>query len=494
MIFDASDRAFKGNEIEAKVSAYDDNENHIFTGMVVLNRTASKQEYANNLHAAYPDQAKDIDIIGALNKLHKAIKKELASNRNGNGHQPEQPAAAKIPEIPKDAWYGLFSDYRDIMGPTTEASDAFHYAVFCQVLGCTIGRSLRVYHAGDIYPNFYIALVGRSGLSRKSISAGRGIDILNSLHHQEDDDTGAKPDFRIVTGIRSVEGLMEELQGKRKVRLIQIDELLSLLSKAKQDGSSNIVPQLTELYNCPNRHNPTIKTPSFQVVEPFVSILANTTHSWLTASLTVSHIYGGFANRWMYFIGNPKKPNYRPPKINQEKKSALLCSIKDIRKWAKEEVPNGEIQISQKADKLFKKYYDGFYHRCMPDGILPTLIVRVQDFIWKIALLYAAIDRSIEIKNTHLEAAIAVGDYLEACVFHTFRTFAMSKAKMEEEKILEYLQSIKESISERDLYRNLNLSSRDLGSKMQNLATIGLINITEKKMGNNKTVTFYSAN
>lgn len=493
MNFDTSEWKIKGKDITARVSAHDDDDHEIFAESVILSKISSIEDYDQKLRSSHPDKCDGVDIIAALKKLCSAIREETAGEKSGNGHDPNGLAPSKTPDIPKEAWTGLFADYRDIMAPTTEASDAFHYAVFCQVLGCTIGRSLYVYHAGRMYPNFYIALVGRSGLSRKSISMNRGIDILNELHYQEHVEEGAKPLFRAVTGIRSIEGLLEELQGTRRVRLIQIDELLSLLSKAKQDASSNIVPQLTELYNCPNRHNPSIKNMTIQVTQPFVSILACTTHSWLTASLTISHIYGGFANRWMYFIGTPKKPNPNPPKIDQAKKDSLISAINDIRKWISE-VPDGEIRVSDKAAKIFRKYYDGFYQRCLPDGILPSMIVRVQDFIWKIAMLYAAIDHSPEIKGKHLETAIAVGDYLESCVFHTFRTFAMSKAKMEEEKIIEYLQSINEAISERDLYRNLNLSSRDLGSKMQNLANIGLIRIIEKKNRNNRPVTYYAAN
>ena len=146
-----------------------------------------------------------------------------------------KPVAPASLELPAAAWRGLFKDYRDMVGTTTEAADAFHYAAFLQVFGCTIGRRLQVYHAGRQFPNFYTCLVGRSGLTRKDTTWSRAEGILNDLHAYSEDDQN--PPFKAVRGLRSYEGLLDELAGERKVRLIQLGELLSLLAKAKQDSA-----------------------------------------------------------------------------------------------------------------------------------------------------------------------------------------------------------------------------------------------------------------
>jgi hypothetical protein len=154
-------------------------------------------------------------------------------------------------EIPEVAWRSYFRDYRELVADTTEASDNFHYATFLNVLGCTLGRRLHVYHATKLYPNFYTCLVGRTGLTRKDTCANRGSDILARLN--ADNENLEAPPFRMVRGIRSYEGLLDELSGQRKVRLVVLGEILSLLTKARQESLSNIVPQLTELYDCPDR-------------------------------------------------------------------------------------------------------------------------------------------------------------------------------------------------------------------------------------------------
>jgi hypothetical protein len=196
---------------------------------------------------------------------------------SGTTGDMQSTAAISPLEFPEIAWQGLFRDYRDLVAETTEAADAFHYATFCQVLGCTLGRQLYVYHATKLYPNFYICLVGRSGLTRKDTCMTRASDLLYRLHTESDSEEGTR--FRIVRGIRSYEGLLDELKGEPKVRLILISELLSLLAKAKQESIGNIVPQLNELYDCPDLVNPPVHKGPVKCKQPFVSIIAGSTQA-----------------------------------------------------------------------------------------------------------------------------------------------------------------------------------------------------------------------
>jgi hypothetical protein len=383
---------------------------------------------------------------------------------------PVPPATLELPAI---AWRGLFKDYRDMVALTTEASDAFHFAAFLQVFGCTIGRRLHVYHAGRQFPNFYICLVGRSGLTRKDTTWSRAEEVLNSLHAYSEEELS--PSFKAVRGIRSYEGLLDELAGERKVRLIQLGELLSLLAKAKQESLGNIIPALTELYDMKDVINPPVHQKDVTPArEPFLSIMAGTTQDWLQKALTERDIYGGFANRWLYFYGLPKDPMPNPPKVNPGKRSKLVQNLNQIRSWA-EDVPNGEIAISDEANAMFEDYYREYYRRCQQAGLIPTLIVRIQDFIWKIALLYAIDTMSETISKEHLEAAIAVGNYLEASVAEVFASFGESRGKQAEKRVLEYLRAKGQPVPYRIVHRNLNFSSAELQGLIEPLIKVGLV-------------------
>lgn len=384
------------------------------------------------------------------------------------------PATAPVNlEIPAIAWRSLFADYRNLVAGTAEAADAFHFATFLQVFGCVLGRRLHVYHATRLYPNFYNCLVGRSGLTRKDTTWSRGKAILDMLHESPEDDTD--PLFKIVRGIRSYEGLLDELAGERKVRLIQLGELLSLLAKAKQDSLGNVIPALTELYDSPDLVNPPVHQKDVKPArEPFLSIMAGTTQAWLQKALTERDIYGGFANRWAYFYGLSKDPLPNPPKVDADKRAEIASQLNRVRCWA-DDLSEGEVAVADDANRLFEDYYTAYYRRCQQDGLIPTLIVRIQDFVWKIALLYAAADMSDTILTRHLEAAIAVGDYLEASVAEVFAGFGTSGGKAKETKLIDFLKAQGQPVPERDVYRHLNMSAKELQDVVTPLLKIGLV-------------------
>ena len=394
-------------------------------------------------------------------------------------------------ELPAIAWRGFFKDYRDMVALTTEAADAFHYATFLQIFGCTIGRRLHVYHAGRQFPNFYTCLVGRSGLTRKDTTWSRGEVVLNDLHAYSEDNPS--PPFKAVRGLRSYEGLLDELAGERKVRLIQLGELLSLLAKAKQDSLGNIIPALTELYDMKDVINPPVHQKDVRPArEPFLSIMAGTTQDWLQKALTERDIYGGFANRWLYFYGLPKEPMPNPPKVNPGKRNELVRELNRLRDWA-DSVTSGEVTISNEANALFEDYYREYYRRCQLPGLIPTLIVRIQDFVWKIALLYAVDTMSETISRDHLEAAIAVGKYLEASVAEVFASFGTSNGKALETKLLDFLRAEGGPVSEREVYRRFNMSAKELEGVVTPLLKIGLVKNSYQKTDRGRQVRRYEA-
>jgi hypothetical protein len=401
---------------------------------------------------------------------------------------PTMPAEMEIPE---NAWRGLFYDYRNMIAPTTEASDSFHYASFLQVFGCTLGRLLHVYHAGKQFPNFYTCLVGRSGLTRKDTTWSRAEGILNDLHDYDENNLSLL--FKAIRGIRSYEGLLDELAGERKVRIIMLGELLSLLAKAGQQSLGNIIPALTEIYDMKDVINPPVHQKEVKpAIEPFLSIMAGTTQDWLQKALTERDIYGGFANRWLYFYGVPKGPIPNPPKVDKLERNKIIQKLNEVRDWARS-VPDGEILISDEAVQLFEDYYIDYYRRCQQPGLIPTLIVRVQDFIWKIALLYAADAMSETILKDHLESAISVGNYLERSVAEVFASFGTSSGKAQESKLVDFLKAEGAPVPERDVYRKLKLSAKELENLVAPLLKIGVIKSSYINTDKGRRVRAYEA-
>ena len=293
----------------------------------------------------------------------------------------EQAGLPPTPELPEDCWQGLFRDYRGLVADTTEAPDNYHYICFAQILGATLARRIHVYHARRLFPNFYICLVGRTAITRKDTARYRAQRLLNDLHSEENPEN---PQFQILPGIGSAEGLLDALGGERKVVVLSESELLSLLAKARQEALSNLIPKLTSLFDCPDLE--TLKTRQRNVVckEPFLSISSGTTLAWLQRALTEKDIYGGFANRFIFVYGNPKPPLPFPPKVDLDAYTTLLAKINDMRLWAdhlQQSEAGGELTVPDTTMAIFADYYAEYHKRCAADTLPATLIPRVQTFV-----------------------------------------------------------------------------------------------------------------
>ena len=79
------------------------------------------------------------------------------------------------------------------------------------------------------------------------------------------------------------------------------------------------------------------------------------------------------------------------------------------------------------------------------------------------------------ISQDHLEGAIAVGNYLEASVAEVFANFGESKGKQAETRVLGYLRAAGEPVAYRDVYRNLNLSGKELEAAIDPLLRLGIV-------------------
>jgi len=396
-------------------------------------------------------------------------------------------------ELPEGVWRGLFRDYRDLVAGTTEAPDNYHYVCFAQTLGATLGRRMHVYHARRLYPNFYICLVGRTAITRKDTARYRAQRLLGDLHREENPED---PQFQILPGIGSAEGLLDALGGERKVVLLSESEFLSLLAKARQEALSNLIPKLTSLFDCPDLE--TLKTRQKTVVcgEPFLSISCGTTLAWLQKALTEKDIYGGFVNRFIFVYGNPKPPLPFPPKVNPYAYTALLAKINELRLWAEslyESEAGGELAVPDTTKAIFVDYYTEYHKRCAVDTLPATLIPRVQTFVWKLATLYAAMDASAEILPQHLEPAILAGDYFEQSILQIFHIFGASHGKEVENKLLTFLQSKGRGvpIPQRGVYRALNLSAAELEQAAKPLERFGLIRNSARVTSSGRKVLCY---
>lgn len=387
-----------------------------------------------------------------------------------NGHM-DASESWSVPPLPESVWTGLIADYRRLVAPTTEAPDVYHYFLFMLGMGVTIGRKLSVYHASRLYPNFFLALVGPTGIARKDTAQGRMIPMVLELNHEVDADN---PSFLYVPGIGSAEGLLDALGGSHKTVLVRTGELLSLMAKAKQDALSNLIPQLTELYDCPDHHSLRTRSRPIECRFTFLSLVAGTTPKWLHKSLTEREILGGFANRFIFAPGTPKAPIAYPPKPREALRTIVLKEMNDVRIWA-QSLTTGELLPTDRAKGRFEDWYGDYYPRAAGDGLLPALSVRFQSFAWKIALLYAAMERSEVIDAHHIESGLSVVDWLWTSNGQVFSEMEGKGRDLEDTIMRRLTNAPGKQMPDRTLYRSLKISAEEFIRATEPMERLGLL-------------------
>lgn len=97
------------------------------------------------------------------------------------------------------------------------------------------------------------------------------------------------------------------------------------------------------------------------------------------------------------------------------------------------------------------------------------------------------------ISREHLEAAIALGNYLEASVAEVFASFGTSNGKAQETKLLDFLKAEGRAVPEREVYRRLSISAKELQSLVAPLVKIGVVRNSYQKTGSGRQIRTYEA-
>ena len=257
--------------------------------------------------------------------------------------------------------------------------------------------------------------------------------------------------------------------------VVRESEFLSLLSKARQDHLSNLIPQITALYDCPDYHTLKTRTNPVTCRKIFLAIAAGTTRAWLQKSITQKDILGGFANRFVFVPGAPKPAIPYPPPVDGAAWERFLADLNGIREWAKSESLGGQLRPTQETISLFSEWYKDFHIQAGGEGLLPALSVRMQDFAWKLAILYAASEKSGQIEVRHLEPALAVVDWQRNAIREIFADFSTTGRELEEEVVNRLRDAPEKRLADRDLYRGLKIEASKLAHVYDGLTRMGIV-------------------
>ncbi len=420
------------------------------------------------------DLADDYWLEGGSIETFNRLVKEALPVLGGEGKEANTATKAidfeacygNIPTLDKSVYTGIFKSYIDILHGSTEAPDEYHFYFLLTVLGLIIGKRAHVFYGRRVYPNFYFVLIGPSGKARKTTAMRFAKELLKAL----------KPNVKIITGVPSGESLVRTLHGSGFISLVYQEEFATILKKANQEAN-NTIPRLTEIYDVPDEiENPTKVEPAL-AKDFLLSFVAGSTREWLTDTLNIRDIHGGFANRFGFVVGKLKKPIPLPVPYDQrlwnnlvQKIHVLDMSLRDKKDFC--------LNLTDEAKQLWVTYYKHCYERKWSSHEMSLLAERLTEKVYKIALVYAVINGCTAIEAGHLDMAIKVGKHLEGCIVYLFSNVGQKEAIQEEQKILTIIKKAG-SIEQSKLHQHFGsrISSERLKRILEGLASLQRIEI-----------------
>lgn len=275
-------------------------------------------------------------------------------------------------------------------------------------------------------------------------------------------------------GLASVEGLaaaMKDGDSQDAYRIVVIeDELKSLLRKAQQKGVSNLIPRLTELYNCGRSFEVNTKTEKALIKNPFASIVSASTPAWFAESIGESEISGGFLNRWTMFFGKTEVLIPFPTRPDAAMWEGIAADLSSAVQQA-----HGEYPLSHEAREVFSEFYQTLHNDRKKEGLQAEATARTDLHAIKFALLFAVLDRKPRIEVDDVSRGMALATFNMEVALSVIGTAGLSRIGAAEQKLMAALKNGR--ISTREAMRRLHLSAEELDRISRSLERVGEIEI-----------------
>lgn len=359
------------------------------------------------------------------------------------GKQENTESEGVVAPFPEEAWVGVFEEYRELVGPCTNAPDEYHWAILLLLIGLILGRQLYLENPNRLYANFYLLLIGPAGRNKKSTCLSFGERLAEAM--------GDK--LRVIRHPSSLEGIFKVLAEREGSRaLIFQDEFRGLLAASHRAATGNLLSGLNTLYACPPRDSLTRKE-TVSIEAPFVSLLTGAPQRWIEEVFEAGDFTGGFMSRVMVLGGRRKEPIPCAPAPEPQRLREFASELHSLAKDLPKE--GHSMKWSEGAQKLWVPW---FRAREAALDLSPehesSLCVRLPDNVLKIAVIYSLIEGSKDLTQGAMAIAIKVGDYLQANTLQIFGGMAFTRAARLEQRLLK-LVSAKEGVTRRELRKEI---------------------------------------
>jgi hypothetical protein len=338
----------------------------------------------------------------------------------------DAPEATPWPTLDPAALHGLAGRVVETIAPHSEADPVGLLLHFLVSFGNLVHRNAH-FNVGGIkhFTNLFLLCVGTTGTGRKGTAWH---EVRQLLEHVDPHWL----DHCVASGLSSGEGLMYhirdpiygKIKGKKKAanseetdeiidlgvsdkRLLCVEgEFASVLKVLERDGNS--LSAILRLAFDGVRLRSLTRNNSLTVTDPLVSVIGHVTKEELLRYMTSTEMANGFANRFLFAAVKRSKLLPEPEQID-ERDLELLGE--EIRKAAVFARGCQEVRRDDEAREAWSQVYGPLTSG--RTGMLAAILNRAEVIVMRLALIYAMLDCSEQIKLPHLEAALAVWQYAE---------------------------------------------------------------------------------
>jgi hypothetical protein len=368
--------------------------------------------------------------------------------------------------------------------PQTDAPTCYMTAIALMSLACVAKKNYVIKYGSKVLtPNLWCLLLGKSSFFRKSTSLEIGHKIISGV----DPKCVLPNDFSIE---RLVGILDDNPQG-----VFVIDEFEAFYKQFGRSYMTSGLALITSLYDRDTPYVRKLQEIEYNIVDPFLNMLAATTIQSFENTIKLEDVHSGFLPRWFFIVATRKDRNVELPGTpDPAREKELLAHLSELRKHKQ------VLTLSPQAELFYKKFYNFTlqkYKKDLGNGLSP-FITRLLTSCLKFAILYH-ISYSLEptIQEAPMQKACA---YTSECIENArklLRAISIDQFQQIRRTVIYCLWNMQQEtethwVSKTELLRELRMPKSKLDMVLETLEAEGtIICDSDKPTGGGRTKTIY---
>lgn len=420
-----------------------------------------------------------------------AISNGLHPSTNGNGKRPSEidvldDVTDPVKDVDPAAFHGLLGKLVHATQPETEANPLFVLLHLLTFFGVAVGRKPHFITGGTHhYLSMYVAIIGPTGLGRKGSAGDVAREIWRKVDPEFTNDkirgglntgAGLLYHLRDASEKRGKNGTSEVDEGVEDKRHVFLEtELSSVLIQAKTE-SNPILCQLRDFWD----GRPTIGSYTrepIKVTGGHIGIVGHCTAVDLATHLEKAQKANGTANRFLWHYGGRSKELPEGGNVFTLLDNVLAPELGRLREAISFAETIGEVRRHASLKERWASIYHDF--ASPPPGTIGAFFARAPVIVMRIAMIFALIDFKREIREAHLNAALAIWDHAERSLRYIFRADLDPMA----EKMLAAITASQHGLTTteiRDLF-DRHAKAQDIKERLENLLAERVIERVDSK-------------